>query len=146
MSASIDGVARSFSNLRVDVGVDGGRLRIESLTRTCATCPIDTSELVVALDASSGALVAGTYVVDNSAGAERSLYGFFHPDPGNPTFGGFSTERLSPPGQFVLAEIGSDRVVGAFEFRGNPVADGQVAPDGSTFTLVTAGVVDLEYR
>lgn len=145
VSASIDGEARTFDDLVVDLDVEGGSLRLTSLYRPCPTCPTEDPELVIEIEA-PGALVAGSYTVQNFAGAEMTMFGFFHPDPTNPDFEGFSTERLSPPGETVVTAVADERVSATFTFRGNPRTDGDVAPDGSTSTLVTDGVVDLTYR
>jgi hypothetical protein len=123
----------------VQVSVDGGELRVTALAGTDA-------ELEIALTSGEGRLVPGTFTVQNVPGAVRTMYGFYNPVPGDPQFLGFNTERLSPPGTFVLERIAPDRVLGTFGFRGNPIADGQTAPDGSATTLLTDGVVDLTYR
>lgn len=146
VSADIDGDPRSFADFVVDLDVDGGRLRLQAQWRPCPTCPPEATELELAIDGASGPLEPGTFTVQNDAGAERTFFGFFHPDPGNPDFEGFSTERLSPPGSFTVVEIADERISATFSFRGNPRVDGDVAPDGSTFTLVSDGVVDLRYQ
>ena len=145
VSATIDGEARVFDDIEVAIDIEGGFLRVASLWRPCPTCPTEDPQLTVEVEA-PGELEAGTYTVQNFAGAEMTMFGFFHPDPGAPAFEGFSTERLSPPGEFVLTAVADERVSATFSFRGNPRTDGDVAPDGSTFTLVTDGVVDLTYR
>ena len=44
-------------------------------------------------------------------------------------------------------ELAEDRVVGTFQFRANKRAsNAPPAPDGSTFALVTEGIIDLQYR
>lgn len=145
LTAKIDGEDRSFGDIEIDVDIEGGSLRLTSRWRECPTCPAEAPELVLALEAPER-LVVRTYTVQNSPAAENTMFGFFHPDPGNPDFEGFSTERLSPPGEFALTAVADERVAGTFSFRGNPRSDGDVAPDGSTSTLVTDGVVDLTYR
>lgn len=145
VSATIDGEARVFEDIEVLIGIEGGSLRVTSLWRPCPTCPPEDPWLIVEVEA-PGELETGTYTVQNFAGAEMTMFGFFHPDPADPAFEGFSTERLSPPGDFVLTDVADERVAATFSFRGNPRTDGDVAPDGSTFTLVTDGVVDLTYR
>ena len=146
LSITVDGVPRDFSVFDIDLDVDGGKLQVVGLSRACDGCPSDTPQLVVELDTGAGALTPGSFTVQNVAGASRTLYGFYHPDPGSPTFLGFNTTRLSPAGEFRLEELGLDRVTGSFGFRANPLADGQVAPDGSTTTLITDGEVRVTYR
>ena len=146
VAANVDGVDRTFDDLEVDLDVDAGTLRLTGHWRPCPACPREVPELILELGGSPGALEPATYSVQNAAGAQRTLFGFYHPDPGNPDFEGFSTERLSPPGEFVLVAIADERISGTFSFRGNPRSDGDVAPDGRTFTLLTEGVVDLAYR
>ncbi|NNF14905.1 MAG: hypothetical protein HKN72_16880 [Gemmatimonadetes bacterium] len=145
LAASVDGEALTFNDVEVDLDIDGGSLRITSLWRPCPTCPPEDPELIVEIDA-PGELDPGTYTVQNFAGAEMTMFGFFHPDPGDPDFEGFSTERLSPPGEFVLAAVAPESVSATFSFRGNPRSDGNTPSDGSTFTLVMEGVVELTYR
>lgn len=145
LSASVDGEAFTFADVDVVLDIEGGSLRVTSLWRPCPTCPTEDPELIVEIDA-PGDLEPGTYTVQNFAGAEMTMFGFFHPDPGDPDFEGFSTERLSPPGEFVLTAVAPESVSATFSFRGNPRTDGDTAPDGSTFTLVTDGVVELTYR
>ncbi|NNF27802.1 MAG: hypothetical protein HKN73_11325 [Gemmatimonadetes bacterium] len=145
VSATIDGEARVFDDIEVVIDIEGGSLRVTSLWRPCPTCPTEDPQLIVEVEA-PGELETGTYTVQNFAGAEMTMFGFFHPVPDDPDFEGFSTERLSPPGDFVLTDVADERVSATFSFRGNPRTDGDVAPDGSTFTLITDGVVDLTYR
>jgi hypothetical protein len=146
LSAAVDGVDRDFGDVSVRAAVGSGVLEITSASRPCPTCEPEQVELLLVLDASPGALTEGSYTVQNVPGADRTFYALHDTHPGDTTFPGFDTSRLSPPGTFVLTSVAVDRVVGTFSFRANPVSDGLNAPDGRTTVLVTDGRVDLEYR
>lgn len=145
LSATIDGDPLAFADVEVEVDIEGGSLRIVSLWRPCPTCPTEDPQLILEIDA-PGELETGTYSVQNFVGAEMTMFAFYHPVPDDPDFEGFSTERLTPPGEFALMAVADESVSATFSFRGNPRRDGDTAPDGSTFTLVTDGVVELVYR
>ncbi len=146
LSAEIDGVPTSFGQVRVDMTLASGRLEITSLSLPCDTCAAGDPELVLRIDGSPDPLAPGAFVVDNLPGARNTLYGLHHTHPGDADFLGFNTDRLSPTGTFTLQAIAVDRVRATFSFRGNPIVEGQQAPDGRTTVLVTSGVVDLTYR
>lgn len=146
LSALVDGSLRSFGQVRIDMTIASGRLEITSFTVLCDTCALGAADLVLRVDGSPDPLVPGTFVVDNVPGARNTFYGFHHTHPGDAGFLGFNTDRLSPTGTFTLQAIEDDRVRATFSFRGNPIVEGQEAPDGRTTVLVTDGVVDLTYR
>ncbi len=146
LSALVDGAPRSFGGVRVEMVVASGRLEITSFTVPCDTCALGPAELVLRVDGSPDPLAPGTFAVNNVPGARNTFYGFHHTHPGDAGFLGFNTDRLSPTGTFTLQAIGVDRVRATFSFRGNPIVEGQKAPDGRTTVLVTEGVVDLTYR
>ena len=95
------------------------------------------------MNTTPGPLTPGTYPVQPDG---VSFFALIDPFPDDATFPGFNTERLLPPGEFVLTTVAEDRIVGTFEFRANEISEGQSAPDGRRFVLVTNGVVDLELR
>ena len=144
LEAEVDGVVRAFGNLEVALDVAGGSMVVRAYP--CPDCPRDEPELVLEIDAGTEALEPATYPVDNVPDAVRTFFALYHPDPGNPDFQGFTTERLSPPGEFVLSGVADDRILGTFFFQGNPRVEGETGPDGSTSVQVTEGVVDLTYR
>jgi hypothetical protein len=140
LSALVDGTPVTFGAVQVDMAISNGRLEITSST------VLGPTQLLLRIDASPNPLVPATFVVNNVPGARDTFYGFHHTHPTDATFLGFNTDRLSPPGTFTLLAVGVDRVRAGFSFRGNPIAEGQVAPDGRTTVLLTEGVVDLTYR
>jgi hypothetical protein len=146
LSAEVDGAARTFGAVRISMAIAAGRLEITSYAPSCDTCALGDPELVLRIDGAPDPLGPRTFVVDNVPGARNTFFGFHHTHPGDPDFLGFNTDRLSPTGTFTLQAIAPDRVRATFSFRGNPIVEGQQAPDGRTTVLVTGGVVDLTYR
>ena len=146
LAADVDGVLQNFGSVRVTMAIAAGRLEITSLALACDTCASGDPVLTLRIDGSPDALAPGTFTVDNVPGARNTFFGFHHTHPGEPDFLGFNTDRLSPTGTFTLQAIEAQRVRATFSFRGNPIVEGQEAPDGRTTVLVTGGVVDLTYR
>ena len=144
LEAEVDGVPVSFDHWTVDLDVDGGTLAVRAYP--CETCGPDDPELVLEIDGTPDPLVLGSYTVQNVPEPYRSFFALYHPDPGDPDFQGFTTERLSPPGELRLDEVADERVRTSFFFQGNPRADGEMSADGRTTVSVSEGIVDLTYR
>jgi len=145
LSAEIDGVAQAFANISVTTALTSGILEVRACPDAGPTCEIRDAELVLNVDAPPGPLSVGTYSVQNIPGAPN-FFALHDTHPEVSAFPGFNTERLLPPGEFVLRTVTEDRVVGTFSFRANEIQEGLSAPDGRRFVLVTNGVIDLEYR
>jgi hypothetical protein len=143
VSALVDGTPVSFGPFDVQMSVSSGVMELRGL---CDGCAMVAPELVLRIDASPGPLERGEFTVQNVPGATRTLFGFHHTHPGHPSFLGFNTDRLSPPGTLTLTDVTPERVAATFSFRGNPIVEGQAAPDGRVTVLVTDGVVNLRYR
>ena len=145
LTADIDGVAQSFENISVTTALTSGLLEIRACPSAGSACDVRDAELILNVDAPPGPLATGTYTVQNIPGASN-FFALHNTHPDDSSFPGFNTERLLPPGEFVVTSLSEDRVVGTFSFRANEIQDGLSAPDGRRFVLVTNGVVDLEYR
>ena len=142
LRADVDGVDIVFDVVSVRVSVDGGSIEIEGSYSAGA----DERELLLQIDGGPGPLDTGSFTVQNVPGATDTFYGLYHPDPGSPTFSGFDTTRLSPPGTFNLTAVAPERVAATFSFRANPRVEGEVGPGGATFAEIESGRVDLIYQ
>ncbi|MBT8403510.1 MAG: hypothetical protein KJP18_06615, partial [Gemmatimonadetes bacterium] len=145
LSARIDGVPWTFTNLSVDTErVRAGSLVILACLDTATSCTPDNVVLLLQVNGAAGPLTPGTYPLgDISSG----FYGLVNLFPDDPDFPGFDSLRLTPTGALTLTSVADERIVATFEFRANERAsNAPPAPDGSTFALVTDGVIDLEYR
>lgn len=145
-TGEVDGTAVTFSELDIRIDVDAGELEIRAEAEACDGCGAVPIELVLRVDTNAGRLEARAYTVQNVPGATNTLYGLYHPEPGSTSFSGFDTTRLSPPGTLSLTDVGPERAVGTFSFRGNPRVEGETASGGETFVEVEEGRIDLVYR
>ena len=145
LSARIGDVPWTFTNITIDTErIQAGSLVILACLDTATSCTTDNVVLLLQVNGVAGPLTPGTYPLgDISSG----FYGLVNLFPDDPDFPGFDSLRLTPTGALVLTSITDERIVATFEFRANERAsNAPPAPDGSTFALVTNGVIDLEYR
>jgi len=145
LSARINDVPWTFTNVSVDTeNIGGGRLALQACLDDATSCGPDNVVLVLQVNATAGSLAPGTYPLGDIG---SGFYGLVNLFPGDPEFPGFDSLRLTPTGALTLTAIAEERIVATFEFRANERAsNAPPAPDGSTFALVTEGVIDLEYR
>jgi len=145
LSAQIDDVPQTFTNISVATEEIGtGILEILACPDAVTPCGLEDAVLRLRVSAPSGPLTPGSYPLGD---LQNGFYALINPFPDDPAFPGFDTLRLAPVGVFLLTSVAEDWVVGTFEFRANERANNSPpAPDGSTFVLVTDGLVNLQYR
>lgn len=145
LSARINDVPWVFSSISVDAeGVRAGTLEIVGCLDTATVCQVDNAVLLVRVNATSGSLTPGSYPLGDIT---TGFYGRVNLFPDDPVFPGFDSLRLLPTGAIQLVSVSEDRIVATFEFRANERAsNAPPAPDGSTFALVSQGIIDLQYR
>ncbi len=145
LSARIDDVSWTFSNFTVDAeGVRGGTLVIVACSDAAVGCDPTNAVMILRVTTPSGGLTPGSYPLGT---IDSGFYGLVNLFPDDPDFPGFDSLRLTPSGAMLLIDAAEDRIEATFEFRANERAsNAPPAPDGSTFALVTNGVINLEYR